>query len=65
MGTEGLDMPEVPKTALSRERLLADRRLYSKEIRAERSRGLSWLAICTLICIWCTGILFKDNALQP
>jgi len=61
----GPEMPEVPKTALSHERLLAERMLYRKEIRAERSRGLGWLAVCTLVAIWCTGILFKDNALQP
>jgi hypothetical protein len=64
-GVDELDMPEVPKTALSRERLLAERGLYRKEIRAERSRGVAWLAFCTLVAIWCTGILFKENALQP
>ncbi len=61
----GPEMPEIPKTAESREQLLAERELYRREIRAERSRGLGWLAVCTLVAIWCTGILFKDNALQP
>ena len=61
----GPEMPEIPRTVSSKERLIADRANFRREIRAERTRGLYWLAGITLVAIWCTGILFKDNALQP
>ena len=61
----GPEMPEIPRTLSSKEKLQADKARYRREIRAERARGLYWLAAVTVIAIWCTGILFKDNALQP
>ena len=61
----GPEMPDIPRTLSSKERLTKDRDIYKREIRAERTRGLYWLAGITLVAIWCTGILFKDNALQP
>lgn len=61
----GAGLPDIPKTEKGKARLKADRIAYAKEIRAERARGLLWLAAITTTFIWCTGILNKDNALQP
>lgn len=61
----GPELPDIPKDTLSRETLEANRTDYRREIRAERARGLYWLAAITAVTVWCTGILFKDNALQP
>ena len=58
-------MPDIPKTTAARRDLRAVRQAYKKEIRAERARGLTWLAVLTFVAIWCTGILTKNNALQP
>lgn len=61
----GPQMPDVPKTKAGLRKLQRDRRLYAAEIRAERARGLQWLALFTAITVWCTGILTRDNALSP
>lgn len=57
--------PDIPRTISAAEKLQKERANYIQEIRAERSRGLGWLAAITVAAIWCTGILFKENALQP
>ena len=63
---QGLEpAPDIPRTQQAMRQLQADRTLYRKEIREERTRGLAWLALVTAVAIWCTGILSKDNALQP
>ena len=61
----GAKMPDIPKTTAARRGLRTVRQAYNKEIRAERARGLTWLAVVTFVAIWCTGILTKDNAMQP
>ena len=41
-------------------------RLLSRQIITyEKFRGLRWLAIVTALVVWSTGILNKDNPLQP
>lgn len=41
-------------------------RLLSRQvITYEKFRGLRWLAIVTALVVWSTGILNKDNPLQP
>ena len=39
--------------------------LRRQVIHYEKFRGLRWLAIATALVVWSTGILNKDNPLQP
>lgn len=39
--------------------------LRRQVIQYEKFRGLRWLAIATALVVWSTGILNKDNPLQP
>lgn len=52
-------------TSPRRERLEEERAALKPYIRAERYRGLSWLAAITIFAIWCTGVLNKENPLAP
>lgn len=42
-----------------------ERLLSQQIITYEKFRGLRWLAIVTALVVWSTGILNKDNPLQP
>lgn len=59
-------MPD-PSIATSppQETLERERAVLKPYIKAERYRGLSWLAAITLLAIWCNGVLNKDNPLAP
>ena len=51
---------------LSTQQQRQQERLLSKQvITYEKFRGLRWLAIVTALVVWSTGILNKDNPLQP
>ena len=39
--------------------------LRRQVVQYEKFRGLRWLAIATALVVWSTGILNKDNPLQP
>ena len=39
--------------------------LRRQVIQYEKFRGLRWLAIATALVVWSTGVLNKDNPLQP
>lgn len=60
-----------PKSALTKKITPAQQqrqqeRLLSRQIIThEKYRGLRWLAIVTALVVWSTGILNKDNPLQP
>ncbi len=56
---------EVRKSQGAEARLQESRRLYKKEILAERTRGLCWLAAVTFAAVWLTGVFNKDAPLQP
>lgn len=52
--------PDQTRVAAQQEKLLR-----RQVIQYERFRGLRWLAIATALVVWSTGILNKDNPLQP
>ncbi|KAL3148607.1 hypothetical protein ABBQ38_014035 [Trebouxia sp. C0009 RCD-2024] len=52
---------QIRNTAAAQQEKLLRRQL----IQHEKFRGLRWLAIATALVVWSTGILNKDNPLQP
>ncbi len=52
---------QVRTTAAAQQEKLLRRQI----ITYEKFRGLRWLAIVTALVVWSTGILNKDNPLQP
>lgn len=51
---------QIRNTAAQQEKLLR-----RQIIQYEKFRGLRWLAIATALVVWSTGVLNKDNPLQP
>ena len=60
------DMFKQPQRSLSARQQRSQERILARQLlNYERLRGLQWLAVVTAIAVWSTGILAKDNPLQP
>ena len=60
------DMFKQPQRSLSAKQQRSQERMLARQLlNYERLRGLQWLAVVTAIAVWSTGILAKDNPLQP
>eukprot|EP00891_Asterochloris_glomerata_P009143 jgi/Astpho2/9143/fgenesh1_pg.00135_%23_7_t len=60
------DMFKQPQRSLSAKQQRSQERILARQLlNYERLRGLKWLAVVTAIAVWSTGILAKDNPLQP